>query len=74
MAGLEPGRPDPMREGILLLDAATARPKALIPTPDTATLLAASPDGKTVACAFAGEEDPILLFGLKAAVPIPAKK
>jgi WD40 repeat protein len=53
--------------GLVLLDAETAKPKALLKGPDGVRVIAVSPNGKTVAVGTKESGDPVALYELSAA-------
>lgn len=69
LAGRDPKRPNVLSTGIILLDVATARPRAFVESV-AARVLALSPDNKLAALATGDSGDPVFLYNLTAAVPV----
>jgi WD40 repeat protein len=69
IAGQDPKRPNTLTDGLLLLDIATARPRAFLPAVP-ARVFALSPDGKTAALATGDSGDPVFLYNLATASPL----
>jgi WD40 repeat protein len=55
-------------DGIVLIDAATAKPRALVKDTEPVAF-ALSPDGKSIAASFPGNGDPVILYDVGDAVP-----